>query len=241
MACGSVKLEQSGWDSDDSIGYYARHRNRPEDLYPSEQFFLPDTVRRVNNCLDVGCAAGGFSQVVRAFNPQARYVGVDVARGMVKRASKAYPSSTFLLTDGVRLPFRDEAFDLVHSSGILHLNSAYRDIVTNCYAASRRFLIVDFRISPHGRGETGTFEIRFDAGQDAAGVLPYIILNLADHVDFLTDLTPAPSKIRARGYLHPPSETASVSHREVVMAVFIIEKPANGASGTCLEIDLPCH
>ena len=59
----------------DLVEYYSAHRDKAEDLYPSEARFLPWLAGRTGDVLDVGCGAGGFADVWRHFNPGIRYGG----------------------------------------------------------------------------------------------------------------------------------------------------------------------
>lgn len=72
--------ESLSWaEHPDLVAFYAEHRKHPEDLYPSESRFLPWLARQAHSVVDVGCAAGGFSDVWRHYQPEIRYVGVDLS------------------------------------------------------------------------------------------------------------------------------------------------------------------
>ena len=223
----NTRKEQQVWGRQDSIEFYERHRCRPEDLYPSEQKYLPEVLAGVQCCLDFGCAAGGFSSIMRQFNPKLQYIGVDVIPEFVRSAKRSHPEGRFLLIDGIHLPFRNDALDLVHSSGVLHLNSAHREILLGLYRVCRRYLLADFRLT-RGPERIGTFFPRFDAEEDlpmdTGTPLPYVVLNLDDHVAFLKNLTPSPRSIRAFGYYHRPSDMARLELDQILMAFFLIEK-----------------
>ncbi len=222
-----TRQEQQVWGRKDSIEFYEKHRCKPEDLYSSEQKYLPEVLANTRRCLDFGCAAGGFASIMRHFNPKLQYVGVDVIPKFLQKAQAFHPESQFVLIDGVRLPFMNDAFDLAHSSGVLHLNSAHREILLDLYRVCRRYLLVDFRLT-RGPERIGTFFPRFDDEGDMpteTGVsLPYVVLNLDDHVAFLKNLTPSPRSIRAFGYYHRPSDMAQLDLDRVLMAFFLIEK-----------------
>lgn len=231
-----VKEEQGVWASADSFTFYQTHRHRPEELYPSEKFFLPDIVKEVSSCLDIGCAAGGFSRIMKSFNPSLRYVGVDIIPEFIEFARKTYPDSEFYVGDGINLPFTPGSFDLVFSSGVLHLNSHYQEIVRSGYRLCAKYLLCDFRLT-EGQTVIGEFDINFDGKSAPQQPLPYIIVNVADLVDFLKSLNPTPAFIRAKGYPHPPSRMAKVSLVEVIMAFFLIGKGDKRGRQTSVDLD----
>jgi SAM-dependent methyltransferase len=233
-----VREEQKAWAASDSLEFFQTHRQRPEDLYPSEKFFLPDVLPQVQSVLDIGCAAGGFSRIMKSFNPAIAYTGVDINPEFVAIAQRAFPDSTFIPGDGIHFETPDNSYDLVHSSGILHLNSRYEEIVRSCYAQARRYLACDFRLTPGPRVE-GTFTLEFQPAGGQRPVLPYIVLNVDELVALLTELRPAPRAIRLRGYYHPPSSMADLPIDRVLMAAVLVEKGPLGGGGTEITIDLP--
>lgn len=235
-----TRREQQVWGRRDSIEFYTTHRCRPEDLYPSEQKYLPGLLPRVQRCLDFGCAAGGFSSIMHHFNHTLQYTGVDVVPEFIRIARVHYPESRFFLIDGVELPFQDNAFDLVHSSGVLHLNSAHREIVCELYRVCRRYLLVDFRLT-RGPERVGTCRLKFksetDVSADAGISLPYIVLNVDDHLTFLKNLTPLPRSIQAFGYYREATDMAQIDLDRILMTFFLIEKGRGGGQEPEVVID----
>jgi len=65
------------------------------------------------NCLDVGCASGFMiSEIARSY-PQRSYYGIDVYDKAIATAQKNYPSIKFKIASAHKLPFNNNAFDLV--------------------------------------------------------------------------------------------------------------------------------
>lgn len=220
----SIQHEQAVWGVVESLDFYRTHRKEPADLYDSERFFLPEVLPLAASVLDVGCAAGGFSRVMRAFNPKLRYVGVDIIPAMVAAAQQDYPDAEFHLSDGVQFPFSPGSFDLVHCSGVLHLNSRYRDMVRAMWEQTRRWLLFDVRLT-RGPAVIGSLEV--DYGGGAAGdPLPYHVLNVEKWLEFLRALAPPPAVVRGRGYGHAVSGAARVPIDRVIMTFFLLEKGA---------------
>lgn len=233
-----VLQEQGVWASADSLQFFQTHRQNPDDLYPSERFFLPDILPQVTSVLDVGSAAGGFSRIMKSFNSSLRYTGVDINREFVEIARRAFPESTFSVGDGITFDTASGTYDLVHSAGILHLNSRFKEIVEACYRQARLYFICDFRATWGTRVE-GTFKIAFDRGACDRRVLPYIVLNVRELTDFLHSLKPTPEEISIRGYYHPPSPMASVPLERVLMAAVAVRKPAVGDGRGVVTLQLP--
>jgi SAM-dependent methyltransferase len=67
--------------------------------------------------LDVGCGEGYGSSLLTV----AEYVGVDVDREVVERAGDRYGNerTSFVLSDGARLPFAERSFDIVTSFQVI--------------------------------------------------------------------------------------------------------------------------
>lgn len=233
-----VRYEQRVWAAPDSLDFFQTHRQRPEDLYPSERLFLPDVLPRVHTVLDVGCAAGGFSRIMKSFNPGIAYTGVDINPEFVEVARRSFPDSAFQVGDGITFETPPGSYDLVHSSGILHLNSRFEDIVASCYAQARQYFACDFRLTRGPRVE-GTFTLEFQPEGGVRPVLPYIVLNVNGLVEMLTKLMPAPRAIRLRGYYHPPSAMADLPLDRVLMTAALIEKGSTGDDRTDISLDLP--
>jgi malonyl-CoA O-methyltransferase len=67
--------------------------------------------------LDLGCGTGYFSASLKQRYPGARYIGLDLAEGMVKYArGRATSNSEWLVADAESLPLASESVDLVFSS-----------------------------------------------------------------------------------------------------------------------------
>jgi hypothetical protein len=68
-------------------------------------------------------------------------VGIDDASFLRSQ----YPGMTFVMADGLQLPFRDQTFDVVHSSAVIeHVGSASRQrvFVAECCRVARRAVFI---------------------------------------------------------------------------------------------------
>jgi len=76
---------------------------------------------RPNLCVDIGCGTGFLTAL--ELNNFEGIVATDISRKMIKKARQKLPNSTklnFLVCDAENLPFRNEIFDLISMSSILH-------------------------------------------------------------------------------------------------------------------------
>lgn len=62
--------------------------------------------------LDVGCGEGGLAKTLASFDPDVRYVGVDLRDDAVARARLMAPQLEFFAASADDLPFEDGIFDV---------------------------------------------------------------------------------------------------------------------------------
>ena len=67
--------------------------------------------------LDLGCGGGYLTGYFLKHGIEA--VGVDVSKRRIKAAKKRVPSGSFILADGVKLPFRETCFNTIISNDVL--------------------------------------------------------------------------------------------------------------------------
>ena len=73
-------------------------------------------LRDAARVLDLGTGVGTLLPELAARAPGAQVVGTDLSTGMLARAPEAFPR---VLSDAMRLPFAEEAFDVVVSAFVL--------------------------------------------------------------------------------------------------------------------------
>lgn len=86
--------------------------------------------------LDVGCGQGRF---LAQFNSNARAVGLDVTLEMLKKAKAT--GAVLIRADAEHLPIKDEAFDVVHSAGLLGVYRSSKACHEMCRVAKKRGMV----------------------------------------------------------------------------------------------------
>ncbi|MFZ2159407.1 MAG: class I SAM-dependent methyltransferase [Bradyrhizobium sp.] len=73
--------------------------------------------------LEVGCGSGYYSEVLATLLPGGvEYTGIDYSDAMIARARTRYPTISFEVADATRLPYADEAFDIVFNGvSLMHI------------------------------------------------------------------------------------------------------------------------
>jgi SAM-dependent methyltransferase len=231
------------WSESSAIDYYARRRHEVSDLYPSEKVFLPRVLFPGVKVLDVGCASGGFYNIMRSLEPSIEYTGIDIAEPAIELAKERYPEASFQATDGLRIPFDDDSFDLVHCTSVLVVEPRYKELLEEMYRVSNRFVLVDMRlmkdIGDNQDFERSYYRIQFDHEAEQAKV-PYVVSDADEVVNYVLGLDPKPKALRGTGYFHEVTPMANTIFSKVCMTIFLIQKGGPGTSDTELELqDLP--
>jgi malonyl-CoA O-methyltransferase len=79
--------------------------------------YLDELKATPRTILDLGCGTGYFCPPLRARYPEARYLGLDIASGMVDYARRRGPSDCdWLVADAESLPLSSDSIDLAFSS-----------------------------------------------------------------------------------------------------------------------------
>lgn len=234
--------EPLGWsEHPDLVAFYAQHRNRPEDLYPSERRFLPWLAKQSASVLDTGCAAGGFSNVWRHFQPAINYVGVDVSAALVEVARQVHPDLEFHqgnCADG--LPFPDQYATTVSALGWLHWEPRYRQALWELWRLTDRFLFFDVRlVAEPEQTVNGKQQVAFQGEWDGETTTPYVTVDWQSFADLLWELRPA--LIAGQGYWGKPADTVIGIDNPVCFSAFVLEKSSteHPVSGTTVCLDSP--
>ena len=228
------------WSQPSAIDYYSKHRHEVSDLYPSERVFLPRVLFPGIKVLDVGCASGGFFNIMRALEPTIDYTGIDIAEPAVDLARRTYQEARFEVADGVTIPFDDGTFDLVHCTSVLVIEPRYQEVWKEMYRVTSRFVLADMRLLKDIEGQGGLqdshYRIQFD-GPEQEAVVPYVVSDADEVISFLLDLEPRPRALRGTGYFHEVSEMADTCYSQVCMSILLVEKGNLETTQTELDLD----
>ena len=212
------------WSSQSAIDFYYENRHELSDLYPSEKVFLPRVLFPGAKVLDVGCASGGFFNIMRSFEPHIEYTGIDLSDKAVGLATERYPDARFMVTTGFRLPFQDNNFDIVHCTSVFNNEPNYQGMLEEMYRVSNRFVLVDIRLSKDlGKQLKSVYNIQFNSKKVEATV-PYVVNDADEVVNFILQLKPRPRALYGTGYFHQVAKEAETTPDDVCMAVLLIQK-----------------
>jgi len=103
------------WIGGDSSEYFLRLKADEVGLHLRRLGLDPTRL----TALDVGCGIGLATRML--YSKFAALDGVDSSRGMIERARQlSLPGVSFQVSDGDRLPFEENRFDLVYSMSLFH-------------------------------------------------------------------------------------------------------------------------
>ena len=192
------------------------------------------------NVLDVGCASGGFYNIMQSFEPHIEYTGIDLSEKAVELAVERYPKARFMVTEGFRLPFQDNEFDIVHCTSVFNNEPNYQEMLEEMYRVSNRFVLVDIRLLKDlGSQLESVYNIQFN-GKTVEATVPYVVNDADEVANFIMQLKPSPKALYGSGYFHQVAKEAETDHDNVCMAVLLIQKGVEEGRPVKLDLkDLP--
>ena len=228
------------WSNQSAIDYYSENRHEISDLYPSETIFLPRVLFPGAKVLDVGCASGGFFNIMRSYEAHIEYTGVDLSERAVELAKERYPEATFIVTEGFELVFANNTFDVVHCTSVFNNEPNYQAMLQEMYRVSNRFVLMDIRLLKGiGRQAESVYNIQFNS-EGVEAKVPYVVNDADEVANFVLQLDPRPKALRGTGYFHQVAKEAETPHDEVCMSLFLIQKGDQRVEQTTIDLgDLP--
>ncbi|NJL53850.1 class I SAM-dependent methyltransferase [bacterium] len=223
------------------VEFYTQHRHQPEDLYPSERRFLPWLAQQATSVLDTGCAAGGFSNIWRHYNPHIQYTGVDISRSLIKAAQQIHPDLTFFQGDLTR----DESLllaktDVVQALGWLNWEPEYERALQTLWQLTTRYLFFDMRlVTSPSQAIVAQQRLTYNRSWDGKTTTPYVTVDWLGLAKLLLYLQPA--QILGYGYWGRPADTVVGIDASVCFAAFVLEKSGRSQDKpqSCFDLPLP--
>lgn len=219
------------WGLPGVLDFFTTARSTTGQVYASEWFFLKERLTDGMSVLDVGCAQGGFVNVLAENLKDFRYTGLDINADMVARAQARHPGYTFhaIGEDAEWAALGEECFDVVLVLGILHLHEGWRETIQRAWARTRGCLILDLR---EYEGPTiedkavSFFRMDFNDGdaRHAETRLPYILVNSATALATIRGAAQGARRLSHFGYLHPVSSSATTPVREAMANVWCVDR-----------------
>jgi SAM-dependent methyltransferase len=93
--------------------------------------------------LEVGCGSGYYSEVFsRLLHDSIQYTGIDYSNAMITRARERYPEMAFETADATKLPYVDDAFDIVFNGvSLMHIID-YESAIRSTARVASRFCVL---------------------------------------------------------------------------------------------------
>ncbi|MBF0290072.1 MAG: class I SAM-dependent methyltransferase [SAR324 cluster bacterium] len=236
MTSHQTKDYHSNWDDKKIVQHFLSSRNKEEDLYPSEKYFLDKFLTKEMRVLDYGCAAGGFVDILskRYQLPEINYWGVDISPQMIRVAESAHPQSHFELGLS-KIQSAGERFDLIYSFGTFHMTFDWRVILKNLYLISRQYLIFDVRLTKTGKTVEDISQsyqkLNFFNEELDTGDVPYIILNEEEFYTYLQSVIEENDEVLTHGYEHSVSHSVTSLYQKIDMMSICVIKKTNSLNG----------
>lgn len=118
---------------------------------------LPTTTEMT--VLDLGCGNGFSTSNIRGFI----VVGADLSLTQMTRAKKNYPDKNFVVADATSLPFKNNVFDVIVATNLLHHVTNPQKILSECHRVLKKggqLLTVDPNLTnPIGFTGRGLFRL----------------------------------------------------------------------------------
>ena len=87
-------------------------------VWPEMKSLADDFSKRGGRVLDIGCGNGRYYPIFK--EKEAEYAGIDSSRKLIAIAKKNFPEANFAVADALKLPFKENEFDLAVSIAVLH-------------------------------------------------------------------------------------------------------------------------
>ena len=101
--------------SGESSDYFSKYK-----IKVLNNFYLKNKINKDINFLDLGCGIGKIEHCIFSYFPKIRVYGIDPSADSIKIASSQNGKTLFSTYDGKKIPFKDNFFDAILLSCVLH-------------------------------------------------------------------------------------------------------------------------
>ncbi len=84
------------WNDLEAQKFFSSERQKQEDLYLGEKFFLSKVLFEHCSILDIGCAQGGLYKILKSYLKSFNYTGIDSSEKMISKAKKNIQKLIFI-------------------------------------------------------------------------------------------------------------------------------------------------
>ena len=167
------------WNTKKIVNHLNKSRSNYKDLYEGEKFLIKKYIKNNSTVLDIGCAQGGMSRILKKKFSKIKYTGLDFNKKMIDIAKKKNPDHNFYFYTGTNYKnFFKKKFDVVIIFGILHLNKNWKKILYNASKITKKFILFDLRENFKNKTTKKNFYLHLDFKKKSKKFLvPYIILD----------------------------------------------------------------
>jgi SAM-dependent methyltransferase len=222
------ELNSRAWGLPGVLDFFATHRRTDAEVYPSERFFLMGRLKEGVSVLDVGCAQGGFAEIIGARLRDFSYTGIDINPQMIDRARTRHPGHRFhLASEGDYSVLDGERFDVVLVLGILHLHEAWRATLAGAWDHTQGSLIFDLRqVDGPSLEDRERSYMRMDLGgeRNIEERVPYILVNAADAQRTVFGSCSGAASIAHYGYRHLVTAHAVCPVQQVMTTTWCVDR-----------------
>ena len=223
-----IVSETAYGEDESSLKHWKNHRNKLDDLYPSERYFLYPILKSTKSVLDVGCAAGGSFDFCREAKSNIDYTGIDISKKLINIANELHPKGIFFVYDGHEITFKENEFDLVFSIGVLHHLHHWRGMIKQMVKCSSKSTIFDIRLTREETLDNAKKYyqyVTFDDKRKRKTAISYLVFNIDDFKNFMKQCFGSDGyRVESYGYYAKPTDLANIPYDKVFMCCIKVEK-----------------
>ena len=131
-------LPQNQWQI---VAPTLRSRKIPDVVTPVIEIIKKLRLRRPG-LLDVGCSSGFYYDFFELAGLNFKYAGCDISPDFISLARKKHRGVDFKVAPITELPYKDNHFEVVLASGVLHLELSYEQAVKELVRVSSRYVLL---------------------------------------------------------------------------------------------------